>query len=284
MSMKRSGRRAKRALNKAVLYLVLAVVALIIVFPILWMVTISVRPIREVLALPPRLVPRTFTFEGYRDVMSQSRNIRAFSNSMIVCLSVTAICIALAALAGYGFSRFIFKGKQATSYFLLITQMLPSILLVLPYFLLVSALRLYDTYLALIIAYTSFSLPFSMVMLRSFFDAVPVQLDESAMIDGCTRLGALWRVVLPISTQAIVATAAFCFIGAWTELLFAVVLTKSASMLLFTTAVAYYIGEFLRNWNSLMAISILGSAPLVVMWIFLQKYIVAGMTAGALKY
>jgi len=271
-------------LNRVLLYLALILVTLIIFFPIFWMITISLRPIREVLSLPPRLVPRTFTFEGYRDVIGQARNIRAFSNSVIVCLSVTTICIALASLAGYGFSRFIFKGKQATSYFLLITQMLPSILLVLPYFLLVSALKLYDTYLALIIAYTSFSLPFSMLMLRSFFDAVPVQLDESAMIDGCTRLGALMRVVLPVSTQALIATAAFCFIGAWTELLFAVVLTKSASMLLFTTAVAYYIGEFLRNWNSMMAISILGSVPLVVMWILLQKYIVAGLTSGALKY
>jgi multiple sugar transport system permease protein len=277
-------RRIREIVVKAVLYLALTLVTLLIIFPIIWMLSISIRPNRDVFQVPPRLIPLVFSFEGYQLVLQSSTNIRAFFNSMVVSLSVTVICVFLASLAGYGMSRFRFRGKKAVNYFILLTQMLPSILLVLPYFVIVSWLRLYDTYLALIITYCSFSLPFAMLMLRSFFDTVPVQLDEAGMIDGCTRLGSLRRLVLPVSVQGIVATGAFCFIGAWTELLFAVVLTKSANMALFTTAVAMNIGQFMRNWNSLMAISILGSVPIVLLWIFLQKYIVAGLTSGALKY
>ena len=275
--------RNDRIIKRAVVYLLLAGLTIAIFLPILLTITISFRPNREVLVIPPRWIPRTFTLRAYQEVLARRQNLVAFANSVFVSLSVTMVTLVLATLAGYGYSRYAFRGKRKTRYFIIITQMLPPIFILVPYYMLFTRLGMYDTYLSLIFAYTSFSLPFSILMVSSFFESIPIQLDESAMIDGCSRIGALLRIIVPVSKHALLATGAFCFINAWTELLFAVVLTRSPSMRMFTTAVVAYIGEFTRNWSSIAAISILGTIPLVVIWIFLQRHIIEGMTAGSVK-
>ena len=280
--MKKSSLSSKAA-HRATLYALITAITFVVFLPLFWMIAVSVRPNREVLHIPPRWIPETFTWEGYVHVLTRPLNITAFFNSFFVSLSVATVSILLAALAGYGFTRYLFKGKRTTRYFIIITQMLPPIFVLVPYYMFFSRIGLYDTYLSLVIAFTSFSLPFSILVVSSFFESIPVQLDEAALIDGCTRLQALMRIILPVSKQALLGVGAFCFINAWTELLFAVVLTRSPSMRMFTTAVATYIGEYTRNWNGIMAISILGCIPLVIIWIFLQRYIIEGMTAGSVK-
>lgn len=259
-------------------------VALICFMPILWMISESLRPNREVLTIPPHLIPQTFTIDAYRNVLDNPSNIRSFLNSLIVSLSVTGLSVIIASLTGYGLSRFRFRGKNACIFFILVTQMVPPIFLLLPYFIIISRLGLYNTYLGLIITYTSFTLPFCTLMLRSFFDKIPREIDEAAMIDGCSWWQTLIKVVFPISAPSIVATGTFAFILSWTELLFAVALTQSGNMRVFTVALSFYIGQYAKQWNELMAFSVVASLPLFVAWMFLHKYIVEGMTAGAIKY
>ncbi|MBM3702176.1 MAG: carbohydrate ABC transporter permease [Actinobacteria bacterium] len=278
------GFQKRKVFHFVIYYFLLIVATLIIFMPILWMISVSLRPNKEVLLTPPAWIPQTFTIEAYRSVLINPSNIRSFLNSLIVSLSVTGLSIILASLASYGFSRFRFRGKTACSFFILVTQMIPPIFLLLPYFIMMSRLGLYDTYLALIITFTSFTLPFCTLMLRSYFDTVPREIDEAALIDGCSWWQALIRVILPINIPAIIATGAFAFILAWTELLFAVALTQSKGMRLFTVALSVYIGEYSMRWNELMAFSVLACIPLVIGWVFLQKYIIEGMTAGAIKY
>jgi len=161
--------------------------------------------------------------------------------------------------------------------------MFPGVLLVIPYFLLASRLELFNTYPALFIAYTSFALPFSMWMLKGFMDSIPTDLDEAAMIDGCGRLGAFLRVVLPLALPGVAATALFSFLVAWNEFLFAVALTSKPDMYLVTVGIASNIGQFRVQWNDLMASAVLASIPTIVLYVFLERYLVQGLTAGAVK-
>ena len=167
--------------------------------------------------------------------------------------------------------------------FILMTQMFPGILLVIPYFSLMGAAGLLNTYPALVIAYTSFSLPFCTWMLKGFFDSIPPELDEAAMIDGCSRTSAFLRVILPLSAPGLVATAIFSFLVAWNEFLFAVVLTSTPGMYLVTVGIASNIGQFRIQWNDLMAASVLATLPTIILYAFLERYLVQGLTAGAVK-
>lgn len=265
-------------------YLLLIIASIIILIPIIWMISFSFRPNNEIFQIPPKIIPDTFTIDAYNNVLKNNVNIRSIFNSLVVCSAVTGISIIISSLAGYGFSRFRFRGKQLTTFFILITQMIPPIILLLPYFLIISKLGLYDTYFALIITYVSFTIPFCTLMLRSFFDTTPKELDEAAMIDGCSRMGALLRVILPTNVPSLIATGAFAFIMAWTELLFAVALTSSKNMMQSSVAVARYVGEYAFQWSEIMAFSFLTCVPLVLIWIFLQRYIIEGMTKGSVKY
>lgn len=265
-------------------YLLVIVVCVCVMSPIYYMVTTSFKFERDVLTQPPSILPRNWTLDGYRSILTNPDNIRAFINSVIVGLSVTIISLIIAALAGYSLSRFRFKGKEATSFFILVTQMVPPVILLLPYFLIISKIGLYNTYFALIITYVSFTIPFCTLMLRSFFDSIPRELDEAALIDGCSWFQTLFRIIVPISVPSIIATGAFAFILSWTELLFAICLTSGRNMIMVTIAVVNNIGKFSFKWNDIMALSMLNSIPLVIAWIFLQKYIIEGMTSGAMKY
>ena len=265
-------------------YFLITILTVCAISPIVWMFLVSIRSNNEVLNIPPHIIPETITFEAYKNILSDFTNIRSFINSIIVCLSVTFFSLFIASLASYGLSRFRLRGKGIFNIFNLTTQMLPPIFLLLSYFVIVTKLGIYDTYLGLIITYTSFTLPFCILMLKSYFDSIPIEIDEAAMIDGCSRWKVLLKIILPLNIPSLIATGAFAFIVAWSELLFAVTLTQSKDMRVLTVAIANNIGKFFFKWNELMAISVLSFIPLVIAWIFLQRYIIEGMTAGAIKY
>jgi multiple sugar transport system permease protein len=277
------GLRARRRAAHAAIYSTLALAALIMLFPIAWMLTVSVRPNVEVMKIPPQWIPTLFTLEPYAKVLGSPRYLWTFANSYFIALTVTAVSLVIGSLAAYALARFRFRGQRSVIMFLIVTQMFPLVLLCIPYFRVVVRLGLYDTLTSLIVVYTTFTLPFCILMLRSYFAQIPKEMEEAAMVDGCSRLGAIARTLIPMSFPALVGSGLYTFLLAWNEFLFAVVLIESWGKRVITMAIYSLLAEFVTEWNMMMAFSVLASAPLVVAFIFLQRYVVAGMTAGAVK-
>ena len=277
------GMRARRRAAHAAIYTLLAGAAAVMMFPVAWMLTVSVRPNLEVMGFPPTWIPTVFTLEPYLKVLSSPRYLTTFANSYFISILVTAFSLFVGALAAYALARFRFRGQRAVIMFLIITQMFPLVLLCIPYFRVVVRLGLYDTLTALIVVYTTFTLPFCTLMLRSYFAQIPKDMEEAAMVDGCSRLGAIVRTLLPMSFPALVGAGLYTFLLAWNEFLFAVVLIESWGKRVITIAIYSLLAEFVTEWNMMMAFSVLASAPLVIAFIFLQRYVVQGMTAGAIK-
>ncbi len=264
-------------------YSALALAAIFALFPIAWMLTVSLRPNGEIFTVPPRWLPPTPTLEAYAHLLGTSAYVRFFVNSYVVALAVTAVSLLLALPAGYSFSRFRYAGDRVLQLFIVGTQMVPPISLIIPYFLLIVSLGIYDSYPALIVTYASFCLPFATLMMASYFDSISADLEEAAMVDGCSRLGALWRVLVPLTIPGLVATGIYSFLLAWNEFLFAITLTQSESMRTVPVGIALLMGEHAFEWNLIMALSVLGSVPLFVIFVFLQRYLITGLTAGAVK-
>jgi multiple sugar transport system permease protein len=264
-------------------YLSLLVLTSIVICPVLWMVAISIRENREVFAIPPSWIPKNPNLDAFRAIIHNPDMVQLFTNSYIIAFSVTFLCLFLAALAGYGFSRFKFKGKKAALIYILLTQMFPMVLLSIPYFLIISNVGLYNTYTALIIAYTSFALPFSILMMRDFISSIPRELDEAATIDGCGPFKTFFHIILPPSLPGLIGTGVYTFILAWNEFLFATVLTQTVDKRPLTIGIGMLIGEYTTQWNQLMALSFLSSIPLIIIYLFVQKYLLQGLTAGSVK-
>ena len=275
------GSRAKRRLVQAIIYALLIAAAVVMLFPIAWMVTVSVRPNIEVMKIPPDWIPQFFTLDAYRKVLESPRYLRTFVNTYFVALVVTFLSLVVGALAGYALARFRFRGQRTVLMFLITTQMFPLVLLCIPYFQMVVRLGLYDTLTSLIVVYTTFTLPFCTLMLRSYFAQIPKDMEEAAMVDGCTRLGAIRRTLLPLSYPALIGAGLYTFLLAWNEFLFAVVLIEAWEKRVITMAIYSLLAEFVTEWSMMMAYSVLASAPLVLAFVFLQRYMVRGMTAGA---
>ncbi len=272
-----------RQFNSFIIYILLIAACVFALFPIFWMVSVSLRPNMEIFIIPPAWFPTTFTTEVYEQIFANPQFVRMFLNSYFIAFAVTGVSLALATLAGYGFSRFDFRGNRLIQLFIIGTQMIPPISLIIPYFILIVSLRMYDTYPGLILTYTAFVLPFSTLMMISYFNTIPPDLEEAAMVDGCTRIGALVRVIIPIVLPGVVATGVYAFLLAWNEFLFAVTLTQSADMRLVPVGIAMLMGEHVYQWNLMMGLSVLASLPLLVMFLFLQKYLISGLTVGAVK-
>lgn len=263
---------------------VLVLVAIVVMlFPVVWMIFASIRPTQETLSIPPVWIPREITFEAYGKLFADPKQLHYFTNTYVIALSVAGLSIVLGSLAAYGLSRFRIKGGRA---FLLITlslQMLPPVSLIIPFFNMAQALRIHNTYLALIMANAAFALPISIWMLKNYIDNIPVDLEEAAMVDGCSRLQALYRILLPLALPGLIGTASFAFLTAWSEFIFAVVLTSGPRVAPLTIAISQFFGQYGRDWNSIMALNVMAMLPLLVIFIFLQRWVVQGMTAGAVK-
>jgi ABC-type glycerol-3-phosphate transport system permease component len=201
-------------------------------------------------------------------------------NSVVVAISTTAISVSLATLSGYAFSRFRLPGGRTLLYGILATQMFPSILLVIPLFVIMRNLHLIDTLKSLVLTYVSFVLPFSVWMLRNFFRTIPRSLDEAAMVDGSTRLGALWRVILPMSLPGIAATAVFSMIVAWDEFLYANTFINSASHRTVSIGLQSLIGEYSTNWGQLTAGAVITTVPIVVFFMLIQRNLTQVLGGG----
>ena len=273
---------ANRTFLNTAIYGLLVLAIVIMCFPLAWMLSVSLRPNVEVTSIPPAWLPKEWTLQGYYKFFESARYTRVFFNSIFISVVVTVLSLTLGALAAYALARFRFLGQRAVLMFLIITQMFPLVLLCIPYFRVFIALGLYDTLTSLIIAYLTFTLPFCVLMLRSYFLNIPRDMEDAAMVDGCSRVGAIARILFPLSYPAFIGAGIYTFLLAWNEFLFAAVLIESWENRVLTMAIYSLMAEFVTDWNTMMAFSVIASLPLVAAFIFLQRYMIQGMTGGAL--
>jgi multiple sugar transport system permease protein len=275
--------KGKLRRGAVIAYLFLALVCLYNIMPFVWMAFTSLKTDKEAYAIPPTFWPQKPTLEAYVQVLLWTKFPRYFLNSTTISLGTALLSTFIGSLAGYGFSRFIFRGRATFIGIILASQMLPGVLLVGPYFKMLAQLGLYNTYPGLILAFTTITLPFSTWMLKGFIDTVPEELDQAALVDGCTRLGAYFRVILPVIAPGMVATMIFAFLLAWGDLLWVLVLTSGEDMATVTLGLSRLVTQFRIIWPQLMAGSMVGALPPVILYLFLQNYLVEGLTAGAVE-
>ena len=273
----------KIAFPKSIIGLFLIFVCIYCLFPFVWMFSTSLKTEAEAFRIPPTWVPMKLTVDSYIGIWVRKNFGIYFLNSTIISLATALLSTFFGAMAGYGFSRFFFKGRKFLIGFFLATQMLPGVLLVGPYFKILAKVGLYDTRTGLIIAFLTICLPFATWMMKGFIDKVPDELDQSAMVDGCSRMGVFFKIILPVIAPGMVATILFAFLLAWGDLLWALCLTSSESMITVTLGIARTVGEFRIIWPMLMAGSLVGGMPAIILYVFLQRLLVQGLTAGAVK-
>jgi ABC-type glycerol-3-phosphate transport system permease component len=255
----------------------------LIIAPFLWMISTSLKEPAEVVLREPTIIPRTFAVQNYVDAFNRGNFGRYFVNSVVVSLAVTLISLIIATLSGYAFARYDLRGGKAILLGILATQMFPAILLAIPLYILIRNLGLLNSLLGLILVYTSFALPFCVWMLRNYFLTIPKELEESAMVDGATRLRALRSVVLPVAMPGIAATGIFSFILSWNEFLYANTFISSADRRTLPVGLQSLIGEFTTDWGLLMAGAVITTMPIVVIFFFVQRRLTQGLAAGAVK-
>ena len=281
--MKAASLVPRDAFFKTIVWVFLILVTLYCLFPFAWMLSTSLKTETEAFRMPPTWIPVEPTGASYVGIWVRKNFGTYFFNSTVISLATALLSTFFGALAGYGFSRFLFKGRRFLIGFFLATQMLPGVLLVGPYFKILSKVGLYDTRTGLIIAFLTICLPFSTWMMKGFIDKVPDELDQSAMVDGCSRMGIFFKIILPIVAPGMVATILFAFLLAWGDLLWALCLTSSEPMITVTLGIARTVGEFRIVWPMLMAGSLVGGMPAIILYVFLQRLLVQGLTAGAVK-
>ena len=266
------------------LNLVTWAIVLAVSFPLLWMVVTSLKPQAEIFRLPPSILPTTVTFEHYIRLIQTTPFLKYFRNSMVLATATTVIVVAVGTLGAYSLARFRYPGRERLANLVLFTYLLPSVVLIIPLYLLMVKVGLANTIPSLVLAYTTFALPYALWLLRSFMQGIPEDLESAALVDGATRLGAFKDVILPQALPGIISTALFTFILAWNEYLYALVLVNSDEARPLTTGVMnMLITSFNIAWSLLMAASVLMRIPLIVIFAFLQSYLTRGFGAGSVK-
>ena len=275
------GRLNRRGYGKTLVGILIMVVYL---FPVYWMVATSLKTSGGIFAVPPKLVPIPLTLGSYvGSVINNSDLHRALINSVIISMSAMALILILATPAAYALARLRLRLAGLVLLVMLISQMLPPINLAVPLFIIFKYLGLINTYPALILADAMFVLPFAIIILRPFFLNIPRDLEDAAMVDGCSQLGAFYRVVLPIVVPGLITVGALSFVLVWGEFVFALTLTTNANIQPVTVVLNQFIGQYGTRWNDLMAVSTIVALPILLAFIGLQRYIISGLTAGATK-
>lgn len=252
-------------------------------FPLFWLVKIALTPERVIFTEGTRLWPSAVTLENFRTVLFHSDFLAFFGNSLTVSLGTAAATTLIAAASGYAFSRFRFGAKRAIIAVMLVTQMFPLLMIIAPIYRIVAAVGLLNSLTSLIIVYTAFNIPFATFLMQSFFDAIPKDLEEAAMMDGCTRFQALRKVIVPLTLPGLGATLGFVFTAAWSELLFALMLINSNDTMTFPVGLLTFVSKFSVDWGQMMAAGVLALVPSCLFFIFIQRYLVQGLTSGAVK-
>lgn len=270
--------------SNVILFIVGACIFAIFIFPLYWMVVTALKTQTEIFAIPTPLWPKDLNLEPFREQLSLSGDtLRGFKNSAIIAVGSTLISTVLAIPAAYGLARFRFKAKKGLILFFLITQMLPSTLVLTPLYIMFSKLGLLNSYFAPILADATLGIPFSIIILRTYFISIPKELDEAANIDGCGHVKSFFQIMLPIAKPGVVVAAVFSFVYAWGDLIYGITFITDPNMRPITSSIYNYVQQYQTLWNSTMAFGIIAIMPVVLIFIFMQKYIVSGLTNGAVK-
>ena len=278
-------RRSMLAIVTMAKYILLGAMALFFLFPIYWLVATAFKTQAEMFARPPVWWPAQLTFEHFRAILFESSLGRMAWNSVVVSVGSTLLALVTGTMGAYSLSRFRlpWRMNHHLSFWILSTRMFPPIVSILPLFIIFRGMNLVDTKFALILAYGVFNLPFVVWMMKGFFDEVPRELEESALVDGDTHFGAFRRIVLPLVRPGLAATAVFCLIVAWNEFLFALVLTQSDAALTLPVGIANQVTQYEIRWGAMSAAGVLAAIPLFVFALLVQKHLVRGLSYGAVK-
>jgi len=275
--------RRKSKLNRVLTYSLLIFVALVTIYPILWVFKVAFGG-KSLLSTSLSLLPDEITLDNFRTIFYERPFLIWARNSILVSVITTVSGLFLATTAAYAFSRFRFPGQRVGMLGLLVTQMFPGVLLIIPQFILISnVLHLYGSLIGLIIIYSTTALPFSIWVLKGYFDTIPISLEESATIDGASKGRIFWQIILPLSTPAIAITGLFSFMTAWNEFILAATFLDSEAKYTLPLGLRNMVGEFGAEWGNFAASSIIVAIPVVALFMLFQKFLVSGLTAGSVK-
>ena len=285
--MKKSNKTFKRIL----LFLLTIPVILFIFLPVAWLVISSISTKAELLNIPIHWIPQQPTLENYTNILTPGTSTSEVSktfrvvmgNSFLVATTVTIICLVVGSLAAYALVRIRFPFRRSLLLGILGTRMIPEISLVIPLYIIATRIKIYDTPWVLMLTYLSFALPFAIWIIASFFEAVPMELEDAALIDGCSRLRILFNIVMPISAPGLVSTAIFIFLMSWDEFFFALIFTSTIAAKTMPVAIAEFVGRYTVDITAMMAGGVFAALPPVLISLIFQRYIVSGLTAGAVK-
>lgn len=280
----------KRIINILMIFLILIVLFTVLI-PFFWTFITSVAPAVDIHQRPPKWIPTKISFKYYIDIFTSSKKAfgvsyefkRGILNSMIVSISVTVIALFFGSLAAYSVVRLKIPFGKFITLFILLTQMMPPVVLIIPLYFIASKLNMFDRKVSLILIYLAFNLPLAIWILEGYFKSIPVSIEESALIDGCSRLQSLFRVLLPLSGPALFTTGIFVFITSWNEFLMALVFTSSLTAKTMPVAIAEFIGRFTTDYGLMATAGILGSMPPLIFAAIFQRYLISGITAGSVK-
>ena len=275
--------KSQKRLRLALGYGLGGVSVIALVLPLLWVVSTSVRPISEVTSVPPMVLPQEITFRAYVDLWAEAPFGEYVLNSLVISALTALVALTFSISAAYAFARFRFRGSTALLMLVVMSQMLPGSSILIPLFQVIRSLGLLDTHAGMVLIYTGFAIPFCTWLLNGYFRAIPEELEQAALIDGCSRVAVLYRIVLPLAAPAVIAVGTFAFLLSWNEFTFAFVFTKSRALTIPVGMRAAFLGQYVNKYDLLFAASLIFSLPPIALFVSLQKYFVQGLTAGAVK-
>ncbi len=273
----------KKQIYPILIYISAVLVCAFSLFPILWALSTSLKPEAMIFSQPPQWIPKKISLEHYKGVVGDARMMKYFLNSFITAASSTVIALIIGILGAYGFSRYKFPGNKTLMISILLTRMLPRVALIVPFFITLKKINLYNTRPGLILVFLIITMPLSIWLLKGFFDGIPYEMEEAATVDGCSVIGILLKIVVPITLPAIASVGMYVFITAWNEFLFALTMTKGMELRTISVGLAFFIDEFGVRWGKLMAASILMSIPAILVFSLFQKSLIKGLSEGSVK-
>lgn len=275
-------RKAYQILSRLGITVGLVVLLIYVVGPFLWVLNASFQTRVELFSQPPTWLPSSLYLKNYKEVLSDPSLLRSLRNSALLATLTTLAALAIGSLAAYAFARLKVPAKRTLFLGILGTQMLPGVAILIPLYVTMRKLGLIYTYQGLILSYLTFTLPYVIWLLRAYFLSIPVEIEDAARVDGCTRIGAIVRVVLPLSAPGFISTGIFAFIGNWNEFMLATIMTNDATKT-FPVRIAQYVGEEWTAYEHMFSAAIIGTIPILILVILFQRYIVKGLTEGGVK-
>jgi ABC-type glycerol-3-phosphate transport system permease component len=266
-----------------VIYLAALALLIFTTFPFLWMASTAFKVSNEIFVTPPTLWPRTFTLANLERLFAETRFVTYFVNSLKVSLATVALTLAVSTPAAYSLTRYRFAGREAVAATVLFAYMFAPIMIIIPFYVMMRFIGLNNTHLGLVLAYSAFCLPFALWMLRSFFQSIPVDIEDAAMVDGASRPKVVLYIVLPLALPGVVATGIFTFILAWNDYIFARVLLSADELKTLPVGIADLYNASVVDWGMIMAAGLLVIMPVLGVFVFIQKYMVAGLASGGVK-